>query len=210
MNKNNKKSNIEINYDFYSEKRWNNWIEQIKNSKFTINTNDEKDISLFINVVDDIILSCLKIAARFDKKYFNKNKSLHYIFMVKKTVLKEVPPISKDIDLMLLSIQNSLQIIFSSFECYIYGNYDLSIDINSILEEAIRCINSDNEENLETIFELFSIIGALIIAGKKLDNYANNILETANPIIFEWFDGLEAILISMEKTDNYKNFDEEE
>lgn len=202
-------------YDFYSDKRWNNWIQQIKNCNFTMNSNDGNNVTIFINMIDDIVLSCLKIIARYDKKYLNNIESLYHLSLIKKIIFNNTPSISKDIDMMLSSIQNSLICIFSSFEHYIEKSYDDSISIKIMLEEAIEY---EKKNNLEISFEILSMIGALIIQENKkyrnefsniIDNF-KEIIEKSNSIFIDWIDGLESINASLIGTDNYRNFEEED
>ncbi len=197
----------EYNYEFYTTKRWDNWIKQLENSDFTIENKNEKEINIFVNMIDDVILSCLKITARFDKKFFDIDESIKNISIIKNITLKKVGFISEDINMMLISVQNSLQSIFSSFETYIYGSFDLDINPNILIKEIIEY---EKKKNLEMSFEILSIIGAMIISGKKISSTIFLELEQTikNPIIGEWIDGVDSIIASMEGTDNYKDFDD--
>lgn len=204
MNNNN---TIDENY-FYSNNRWKNWISQINDYSLNIEKNDEKITNIFINMIDDIILSCLKIIARYDKKYINKIESYNYLLYIKKIVSQEIKPINESIDTMFYSMKNSLQIIFSSFETYINSTFDSTIDIHLMMEEAL--LNIQNNK-IEDTYYILSMIGATLISGKKF-NFESiyDIIEKQQEIIIEWVEGLESIQVSMNGTDDYKNFDNED
>ena len=195
----NNNKTIDENY-FYSNNRWKNWISQINDCSSNIEKNDEKITNIFINMIDDIILSCLKIIARYDKKYINKIESYNYLLYIKKIVSQEIKPINESIDTMFYSMKNSLQIIFSSFETYINNTFDM--------EEAL--LNIQNNK-IEDTYYILSMIGATLISGKKF-NFESiyDIIEKQQEIIIEWVEGLESIQVSMNGTDDYKNFDNED
>lgn len=203
----NNNKTIDENY-FYSNNRWKNWISQINDCSSNIEKNDEKITNIFINMIDDIILSCLKIIARYDKKYINKIESYNYLLYIKKIVSQEIKPINESIDTMFYSMKNSLQIIFSSFETYINNTFDSTIDINLMMEEAL--LNIQNNK-IEDTYYILSMIGATLISGKKF-NFESiyDIIEKQQEIIIEWVEGLESIQVSMNGTDDYKNFDNED
>ena len=203
----NNNKTIDENY-FYSNNRWKNWISQINDYSSNIEKNDEKITNIFINMIDDIILSCLKIIARYDKKYINKIESYNYLLYIKKIVSQEIKPINESIDTMFYSMKNSLQIIFSSFETYINNTFDSTIDIHLMMEEAL--LNIQNNK-IEDTYYILSMIGATLISGKKF-NFESiyDIIEKQQEIIIEWVEGLESIQVSMNGTDDYKNFDNED
>lgn len=203
----NNNKTIDENY-FYSNNRWKNWISQINDCSSNIEKDDEKITNIFINMIDDIILSCLKIIARYDKKYINKIESYNYLLYIKKIVSQEIKPINESIDTMFYSMKNSLQIIFSSFETYINNTFDSTIDINLMMEEAL--LNIQNNK-IEDTYYILSMIGATLISGKKF-NFESiyDIIEKQQEIIIEWVEGLESIQVSMNGTDDYKNFDNED
>lgn len=201
-----KKKIIDEN-NFYSNKRWENWISQIKSCSFNNQKNNEKITNIFIDMIDDIVLSCLKIIARYDKKYFDKTKSNNYLMFIKKIVFQKVEPINENIDTMFYSTKNSLQIVFSSFETYINNTFDNTIDISLMIEEALLSIQ---DNNIEDTYYILSMIGATLISGKTFNfDTIRNIIEKQNEIVIEWIEGLESIQFSMNGTDDYKNFDDD-
>ena len=111
-------------YEFYTQKRWENWLERAKESGFQLKESEEeagKESAIFVNMVDDVILACLKVTARFDKGMLSREKALEILAEVRDIVLAEVEPISEDIDLMIESVQTSLMGALVAFESYVMG-----------------------------------------------------------------------------------------
>lgn len=196
-------------YEFYSEKRWKNWINQVKETKFTLADDPKNEVAIFVNMADDVILSCLKVIARFDKEAMTSEEANTTIESIQNIVLAEVPAISEDIDIMILSVQDALSCSLYSFRLYIAGNADMDADISALIETAFE---AEESGDIETAFDTVAFIGSCVIAGAIFDDeilaeIPDERLETATAT---WLDGIETISAAMVGTDSYKNFDEED
>ena len=83
----------QVPYEFYTQKRWENWLERAKESGFQIKEPEEdagKESVIFVNMVDDVILACLKVTARFDKGMLSREKALQITGEIRDIVLSEV------------------------------------------------------------------------------------------------------------------------
>lgn len=198
----------QVPYEFYTQKRWENWLGRARESGFQIKESEEeagKESAIFVNMVDDVILACLKVTARFDKGMLSKEKSLQILAEIRDIVLSEVEPISEDINLMIDSIQTSLMGVIVAFECYILGDYDEEADIVEIVKSAIEAESSDN---LELALDYTAQCGALVLKGKNLPEEV--MADLPYGIVAEWLDGIDSISAAMVGSDSYKEFDEED
>ena len=51
--------------EFYTQKRWLNWMNKVKDSNFKLTEEDDKNSgAVFIYIMDDVVLACLKVIAR--------------------------------------------------------------------------------------------------------------------------------------------------
>ncbi|MCL2141534.1 MAG: DUF2150 family protein [Methanimicrococcus sp.] len=193
-------------YEFYSKSRWDNWISQIKTSGFSLEDEKsaEKCTAIFVNMMDDVILACLKIAARFDKKVMDEQEALEVLGTIQDIVMEDVAPISEDIDMMIFSIQDSLACALAAFENYFYDDYDKNIKIKDLIEEAGA---AEEDEELEAAFALIATAGALVISGEPFDEKYMTILPEES-LAAEWLDSIDSIAAAMVGTDSYKNFDD--
>lgn len=192
-----------LSHDFYTRERWNNWINQVKESGFEFKESDEpqdKDSAVFINMEDDIILACLKVVAKFDKKLISAESAFHLIYQIKDIALAEIEHISDDIDMMISSMQTSLIGTFAAFECYIGQDYNKKARIPTLLKQALEAETSDS---IEISLDRVAQIGALVINGRKLPD---DILEDIPyGLVAEWMDGIDSIAAAMMGSDSYKN-----
>ena len=198
----------QVPYEFYTQKRWENWLGRAKESGFQIKESEEeagKESAVFVNMVDDVILACLKFTARFEKGMLSREKALEILAEIRDIVLSEVEPISEDIDLMIDSIQTSLMGALVAFECYIMGDYDEGSNIEELVKAAIDAESSDN---LELALDYTAQCGAIVLKGKSLPEEV--MAELPYGIVAEWLDGIDSISAAMVGSDSYKEFDEED
>jgi hypothetical protein len=198
----------QVPYEFYTQKRWENWLGRAKESGFQIKENEEeagKESAIFVNMVDDVILACLKVIARFEKGMLSREKALQILGEIRDIVLSEVEPISEDVDLMIDSIQTSLMGALVAFECYVLGDYDEGVNIEDLMKAAIEAESSDN---LELALDFTAQCGALVIKGNSLPEEI--MAELPYGIVAEWLDGIDSISAAMVGSDSYKEFDEED
>lgn len=194
-----------IVFPFYSQERWNNWIEQVKESGFEI-TEDENDPGksgeVFVKLEDDVILACLKVTAKYDNHELSADAAFDALDEIKNVVLHPIDPISESIDLMIDSLQTSLIAVFASCEYYINGNFDESADISALVSSAVA---AEEAEDPGTALGSIALIGASILAGAELTEDVFSDLPYG--LVAEWMDGIDSISAAMMGDDSYK-FDE--
>ena len=198
----------QVPYEFYTQKRWENWLGRAKESGFQIKEPEEeagKESAIFVNMVDDVILACLKVTARFDKGMLSREKALQITGEIRDIVLSEVEPISEDVDLMIDSIQTSLMGVFIAFECYIMGDYDEGANIEELIKVAVE---AEASYDLELALDYTAQCGAIVLKGKSLPEEI--MAELPYGIVAEWLDGIDSIAAAMVGSDSYKEFDEKD
>lgn len=192
-----------LHHDFYTAERWNNWINQVKESDFKFDESDEpqgKEGAIFVNMEDDIVLACLKIIAKCEKKKVSPESALEYVAQIRDVALAEIDPISEDADMMVDSLQASLMGGFAACEAYLNGDYDNSVDIADLVKVAIEAEASDD---IEIALGAVAEIGALVISGKELTEKVME--EVPYGLVAEWLDGIDSIAAAMVGSDSYKD-----
>lgn len=195
-------------YEFYTQKRWENWLGRARESGFQIKESEEeagKESAVFVNMVDDVILACLKVTARFEKEMLSKEQALEILGEIRDIVFSEVDPISEDIDLMIESVRTSLMGAFIAFENYVMGDYDEGANITELIKAAVDAEASDN---LDLALDFTAQCGALVLKGQTLPEEA--MAELPYGIVAEWLDGIDSISAAMVGSDSYKEFDEDD
>ena len=195
-------------YEFYTQKRWENWLGRARESGFQIKEPEEeagKESAVFVNMVDDVILACLKVTARFEKALLSKEKALKILEEIRDIVLSEVEPISEDIDLMIDSVQTSLMGALVAFECYFMGDYEEGSNIEELI---IIAIEAEALDDLELALDYTAQCGAIVLKGQSLPEEV--MAELPDGIVAEWLDGIDSISAAMVGSDSYKEFDEDD
>lgn len=188
---------------FYTEERWQNWVNQIKASGFKID--DQQKGAIFVNMEDDVVLACLKIIAKFEKDLMTKNDALGHITLIKEIVLNKIVPISEDADMMIESMQLSLMGVFASCECYIEKAFEKSKSLKPLIKKAIE---AEKQDNMGAVLGNIAEIGANILAGGKIkDKDLENI---PDGIVAEWLDGIDSLRAAMMGDTSYRDDEPDE
>ncbi|TGC11384.1 DUF2150 family protein [Methanolobus halotolerans] len=197
-----------LHHDFYTEERWTNWLNQVKQSDFKFEESEEpqgKEGAIFVNMEDDIILACLKIIAKYDRGQISADNAMQMLSRIRDIALAEVEPISEDADLMIDSLQTSLIGSFAACECYLTSDYDEKDSVDDLVKVALEAEGSDDIEiALATVAE----IGALVLKGNDLSD--KTLEEVPYGLVAEWLDGIESISAAMVGSDSYKEDEEDD
>ena len=197
-----KENNIEISkyiIPFYTKERWQNWIDQVKESNFKIEDQDKSTI--FVYMIDDIILSCLKLISKYDKGLLQKDDANKYLSEIKEIVLKKIDPINDDTDAMFESTQLSLIGVFASCECYINKTFERTKSFEKLIKSAIQ---TEQKNDMVTALENVATIGANILAGEKLsDSDLDKI--SSEGLVAEWLDGIDSLSVAMIGDTSYRD-----
>lgn len=188
---------------FYTQERWQNWIQKVKESDFKID--DQQKGAVFVNMEDDVVLACLKIIAKFDKNLLSKEEAIGYVAEIKEIVLQKIEPISEDIDMMIESMQLSLMGVFASCECYIEKSFEKIKSLKNLIKKALE---AEKEENMGAVLGNIAQIGANILAGGKIKD--KDLEDIPEGLVAEWLDGIDSIRAAMVGANSYRDDEPDE
>ncbi|MDD4094060.1 MAG: DUF2150 family protein [Methanothrix sp.] len=187
--------------EFYTEKRWLNWMNKVKSSNFKLSEADEKNSgAVFIYIMDDVVLACLKVIARSEKEVITPEEAMAEITAIRSIVFAEHESLGEDADLMIESLKTSLAAVFVSSQRYITGSFDRDSTLDEMVAEAIA---AEQKEDLDSAFDLLSQVGARVIGGESLPELG----EIPYCMTAELLDGIDAISAAMIGDDSYKDDD---
>ncbi len=187
--------------EFYTQKRWQNWLNKVKDSNFKLSDSDDKNAgAVFIYIMDDVVLACLKVIARCEKEIITTEEAIEEIGAIRTIVFQESESMSEDADLMLESLKTSLAAVFVSSQRYITGSFDRETSIEDLVSDAIA---AEQKEDLDGAFDLLSQVGARVIGGESLPELG----EMPYCMTAELMDGIDAIAAAMLGDDSYKDDD---
>jgi Uncharacterized protein conserved in archaea len=187
--------------EFYTQKRWLNWMNKVKESQFRL-PESEQDAAgaVFVYIMDDVILACLKVLARLEKGMLTQDEALETIRSIRDIVSTEHESLGEDADLMLASLRTSLAAVFESCNSYILGDYDKDRRLDEMINEAVR---AEAEGRIEDALAVVGNIGARVIAGEK----PPEIPDMDYCVVAELLDGIDAIAAAMVGDTSYKEED---
>ena len=187
--------------EFYTEKRWLNWMNKVKDSNFRLSEAEDKNSgAVFIYIMDDVVLACLKVIARVEREILTPEEAMAEIAAIRSIVFAEHESLGEDADLMIESLKTSLAAVFVSSQRYITGSFDRDISMDELIAEAIE---AEKKENLDLAFDLLSQVGARVIGGESLPEIG----EMPYCMTAELMDGIDAISAAMLGDDSYKDDD---
>jgi hypothetical protein len=187
--------------EFYTEKRWLNWINKVKESNFKLTEVDEKNSgAVFIYIMDDVVLACLKVIARCEREIITPEEAIAEIAAIRSIIFQDHESLGEDADLMIESLKTSLAAVFVSSQRYIVGSFDHESSIDDLVK---RAIDAEQQENLDEAFDLLSQVGARVIGGEGLPEIG----DLPYCMTAELMDGIDAISAAMIGDDSYKEDD---
>ena len=131
--------------EFYTEKRWLNWMNKVKESNFRLSEAEEKNSgAVFIYIMDDVVLACLKVIARAEREILTPEEAIAEIGAIRSIVFAEHESLGEDADLMIESLKTSLAAIFVSSQRYITGSFDRESSIDELIAGAIEAEKKEN------------------------------------------------------------------
>jgi hypothetical protein len=187
--------------EFYTEKRWLNWMNKVKESNFRLSEAEEKNSgAVFIYIMDDVVLACLKVIARAEREILTPEEAIAEIGAIRSIVFAEHESLGEDADLMIESLKTSLAAIFVSSQRYITRSFDRESSMDELISGAIE---AEKKENLDLAFDLLSQVGARVIGGDSLPDIG----DIPYCMTAELIDGIDAISAAMLGDDSYKDED---
>ncbi len=187
--------------EFYTQKRWLNWMNKVKESGFKLTEPEEKNSgAVFIYIMDDVVLACLKVIARCEREVITPEEAVAEIAAIREIVFQEHESLGEDADLMLESLKTSLAAVFVSCQRYIAGNFDRESPMEELISGAVE---AEGQENLDGAFDLLSQVGARVIGGENIPEMG----ELPYSMTAELMDGIDAISAAMIGDDSYKEDD---
>jgi hypothetical protein len=195
-----------VKEEFYSKKRWQNWLNKVKESKFTLSEPDEKKAgssgAVFVYIMDDVVLACLKVIARCEREVIHREEAISEIDKIREIVFEANESLGEDADLMLESLRTSLAAVFVSCQRYIAGDYSKDESLGNMIKKALE---AESQDKMEEAFDILSQIGARVIGGDTLPEAS--MADLPYGIVAELLDGIEAISAAMIGDTSYKEDD---
>ena len=176
--------------EYYSEERWQNWIDRIKDEE--IDPEDESSARLLLNLQDDTAIAIAKIVAAYDDGELDQDGALEELAEVREIVLSEVDIDDEEKRLLVDGVQTSLVCVFFAAEEYVVGGPAAEGSVTDYLGAAV---DAEAEEDLDAALGYAAQAGTRIIDGEELDIAVVEELEYG--LVTEWINGLDSLQSAM-------------
>ncbi|MFW5924315.1 MAG: DUF2150 family protein [archaeon] len=176
--------------EFYSEDRWQNWLDRIRDEE--IDPEDEDSARLLLNLQDDAAIAVAKIVSAYDEDRLDEEAALDEIADIREIVLSEVDFADEEKAMLVDGVQTSLMCVFYAAEEYVAGG---PADEATIEEYVQAAADAEADEDLDVALGYAAQAGTLIIDGEELDMTLADDLSYG--LVIEWVNGLDSLQNAM-------------
>ncbi len=190
---------MKLFYIFYSQERWDNWINSLREADFEGGDDDDmpEGYQMLNGFNQDICIEVLKIIKLYQNNRFSKDEALSKLIEVEEIIMEQ--EVDEDMIELIAPMHFQLLVLFAAAKKYLEGGY--SEDIKALVKKG----RGINEENTEELLEVAAEIGANVIDGKSC--CGRYIKDSEDMGVFdEWLIQIETMNEAM---GTLKNFDEE-
>ncbi|WP_458190115.1 DUF2150 family protein [Haladaptatus sp. NG-WS-4] len=187
--------------EFYSEERWQNWLDRIRDED--IDPEDEDSARLLLNLQDDVAIAVAKIVTAYDDEDVDEETALAELADIREIVLGEVEFDDEEKAMLIDGVQTSLLCVFYASEEYVARGPAEDATIEEYVVEASK---AEAAEDLDSALGLVAAGGTRIIAGEELDMTVTEELEYG--LVTEWVNGLDSLQSAMSDPEVVEEDDE--
>ena len=176
--------------EFYSEERWENWLDRLRDED--IDPEDEDSARLLLNLQDDVAIAVAKILTAYEEEDIDQEEAMDELADIREVVLAE-PEITDEDTLMLVDgVQTSLVCVFYSAERFVAEGVAGAGSVEDDIRDAAA---AEAEEDLDAALGYCVQAGTLIADGAELDFGLAEDLEFG--LVAEWVNGLDSLQTAM-------------
>jgi hypothetical protein len=188
--------------EFYSEDRWQNWVDRIKDEE--IDPEDEDSARLLLNLQDDAAIAVAKVVAAYDDGVLDEEEALEEVADIRDIVLSEVDFEDEEKLMLIDGVQTSLVCVFYAAEEFVA---DGPAEGASVEEYVRAAADAEAEEDLDAALGYVAQAGTLIIDGQELDISIAE--EVDYGLVTEWVNGLDSLQSAMSDPEVVEEEDDE-
>ena len=188
--------------EYYTEERWQNWIDRLREEE--IDPEDEDSARLLLNLQDDTAIAVAKIITDYDDEVLEEEAALSELEDIQQVVLSEVAFDDDEKAMLIDGVQTSLMCVFHAAQEYVVGG---PADEGSIEEYIEAAAEAEQQEELDAALGYCVQAGTLVIAGAEMDIGMADELEFG--LVAEWVNGIDSLQTAMRDPEVVEEEDEE-
>ncbi|MDR5673092.1 Uncharacterized protein AArcCO_0239 [Halalkaliarchaeum sp. AArc-CO] len=171
---------------FYSEERWQNWIERLREEE--LDPEEEDSARLLLNLQDDAAIAVAKILTAYEEGRIDDDRAVEEINDVREIVLTEVEFDDEDKLMLIDGVQTSLVPVFYAAEEFVVGG---AVEEGTVEEYLRAAADAEHEEDLDAALGYVVQAGTLVIDGTELDVQIAEDIDYG--LVSEWINGLDSL-----------------
>lgn len=171
--------------DYYSEERWQNWLERLREED--VDPENEDSARLLLNLQDDVAIAVAKILRAYQDE-MSEELARSELESIREIVLAETTIDNEETELLIDGVQTSLVSVFYSAEQYVA---DGVAEEASVEEYVIAASEAEFEEDIDRALGLVACAGTQIIDGESLEIEITEEFEYG--LVTEWVNGLDSL-----------------
>ena len=187
--------------EFYTEERWQNWIDRLREEE--IDPEEEDSARLLLNLQDDTAIAVAKIIKAYEDSDLGEEETLDELGDIQEIVLSEVEFDDEEKAMLIDGVQTSLMCVFYSAEEYVVGG---PADDGTIEEYVNAAADAEAEDDLDAALGYCVQAGTLIVDGEEMDISLAEELEFG--LVAEWVNGLDSLQTAMKDPEVVEEEDE--
>ena len=187
--------------EFYTEERWQNWIDRLREEE--IDPEEEDSARLLLNLQDDTAIAVAKIIKAYEDSDLGEEETLDELGDIQEIVLSEVEFDDEEKAMLIDGVQTSLMCVFYSAEEYVVGG---PADDGTIEEYVTAAADAEAEDDLDAALGYCVQAGTLIVDGEEMDISLAEGLEFG--LVAEWVNGLDSLQTAMKDPEVVEEEDE--
>ena len=175
---------------FYSEERWQNWLDRLADED--LDPENEDSARLLLNLQDDAAIAIAKVLAALEEDRIDEERAVEEIRDVSDIVLAEVSFDDEDKTMLIDGVQTSLVPVFYAAEEFVVGGV-VEGDVDEFVHAAA---DAEADEDLDAALGYVVQAGTRVIDGERLDMNLVDDLEYG--LVSEWVNGLDSLQSAIE------------
>jgi hypothetical protein len=172
--------------EFYTEERWQNWIERLEAEE--IDPENEDSARLLLNLQDDAAIAISRVVDAYEDGELEREQAREELESIQEIVLGDADIENEEKAMLLDGVQTSLVCVFYAADEYVAEG---AADEASIEEYVTAARDAEAEEDVEAALGYCAQAGTLLFDGQEMDMSVAADLEYG--LVAEWVNGLDSL-----------------